>query len=91
MPSLSLPEALDRTTVSAFASTLLASRGEALLLDASPLRRLSALGLEMLVSASKQWTDDGKEFRIDGWRDDVAGVLEQLGGNASMLNAERMS
>lgn len=91
MPSLSLPEVLDRTTVSAFASTLLASRGEAMLLDAGPLRRLSALGCEMLVSASKQWAEDGQAFRINGWRDEVAGVLEQLGGHASIFTVERLS
>ncbi|MGP1358560.1 hypothetical protein, partial [Roseicyclus sp.] len=44
--------------------TLLGLRGRAVAIDAGDVRKASGLALEVLVSADRQWREDGESFRI---------------------------
>ena len=65
--------------VALLASRLLGHRGEDLTLDAGEVRRLSGLGLEVLVAASLQWRADGKALRFVNWSEAAQAALEGLG------------
>jgi chemotaxis protein CheX len=62
---LSLPQALDVQTAQPLIDQLCALRGAALTLDASQVRRLGGLGLQVLLSARASWAADGESLDID--------------------------
>lgn len=62
--TMSLPAILDLNAVGPLAHDILAVRGQALTLDASEVRRLGALGLQVLMSARNTWEHDGLPFFV---------------------------
>lgn len=56
---------LDSASAPIVASDLLERRGQPLCVDASKVEFAGALGLQVLVSAERQWRLDGHAFRID--------------------------
>lgn len=85
MPSMPLPETLDLGAASEFAAQLLTQRGSDICLDGSPVRKLSAIGLEMLIAASAQWRADGHAFEISGWSDAAVETMSTLGADPLQL------
>jgi chemotaxis protein CheX len=62
--TLSLGESLDMNAASPLAQALKDSRGKALSLDASQVRRLGGQCLQVLLSAQATWAADGQPFEI---------------------------
>ena len=62
--SLSLPSNLDLPAAVPLAKELLAARGVEIAIDASKVERFGALCLQVLLSAQKTWTEDGKRLSV---------------------------
>ena len=87
-----LPDLLDLSTAAAVRQMLLDRRGADLALDASNVRKVSAVGLQVVISAARTWQADGHDFRIETptrqMRDafdimgfDTSGLCETTGGS----------
>lgn len=61
---LKLPEHLDVAGARSVHEDLLGLRGRAVSIDAEAVRKAGALGLEVLLSAARQWREDGLPFRV---------------------------
>lgn len=61
-----LPEALDLAFVASVHRDLLKLRGADLDVDASGVRKVSGLGVQLLLAASTSWEVDGRRFRVLG-------------------------
>lgn len=59
-----LPEALDLASVASVHRDLLKLRGANLDIDASGVRKISGLGVQLLLAASTSWEADGRVFRV---------------------------
>ncbi|MGY6703714.1 STAS domain-containing protein [Roseinatronobacter sp.] len=88
MPELKLPEVLDQRGAQRVATQLLDRLGEGIVLDASEIRRLGGAGLEMLISAHRQWHEDGMSFETRHWPDSILNAFEILGVDPKDLNVE---
>ncbi len=66
MPGASycLPETLDLANVTAVHRDLLVLRGDDLDVDASSVRKLGGLGLQVLMAASLTWERDHRRLRV---------------------------
>jgi chemotaxis protein CheX len=62
--SFSLPDVIDAASAPALRSALLDRRGADLEVDASAVRRIGALGLQILLATSRQWRADGAHLAI---------------------------
>ena len=79
MPELKLPEVLDQRGAQTVSAQLLSQLGQDMILDASGIRRLGAVGVEMLIAAHHQWEQDGTAFEIRNWSQDALKALSILG------------
>lgn len=80
-----LPDLLDISTASAVRQLLLDHRGGDLVLDASSVRKVSAAGLQVVISAVRTWQADGHEFRIDAPSRQMRDAFEIMGFDAKSL------
>ncbi len=62
--ALCLPETLDLPAAQQLAGELNACRGAPVTLDASQVKRMGALALQVLLSARKTWAADGQPLAI---------------------------
>lgn len=85
MTALNLPETLDRKAVSELSKTLLTYRGSDLVLDAASVRKLSAIGVELLIAARLQWQSDAVRLEIRDWPADALQTLQRIGAAPEML------
>lgn len=88
MPELKLPELLDQNGAQVVAMQFLEQLGQPLVVDASDIRRLSAVGVEMLVSAHRQWDADRVAFAVKNWSQDALNALAILGLDPETLRVE---
>lgn len=87
-PKLRLPEILDMPAAAPLATTLVARRNKATVIDASGVQRLGAQCLQVLLAASATWKDDNVSFRIDGMSDEFSEGLRLLGVTPEMFSTE---
>lgn len=87
MLALTLPETLDRKSVGELWKTLVSHRGPDVMLDAGGVRRVAATGLDLLVSAARQWSADGKTFDSRDWGDEARADLAGLGADGTVFAA----
>ncbi len=59
-----LPESLDLASVASVHRDLLGLRGADLDVDASLVRKLGGLGLQLLLAAEASWDRDGHRMRV---------------------------
>ena len=59
-----LPAVIDAGSAGEVREALLKLRGANLKLDASDVRRIGGLGLQILLAAGRQWRTDGAKFAI---------------------------
>ncbi len=59
-----LTETLDLLAATPLATTLLAKRGQDVVIDGSAVRRLGGQCLQVLLAARATWAADGRSFRI---------------------------
>ena len=64
MTVLPLDPKLDLTKVAALTDTIRSHKGSDLVIDATEVTHLGALGLQVLVSAAKSWRDSGHSLMI---------------------------
>ncbi|MBY0422066.1 MAG: STAS domain-containing protein [Parvularculaceae bacterium] len=62
--SICLPPQLDLPAAGPLARELLAARGTEVAIDASKVERFGALCLQVLLSAQKTWTEDGRRLAV---------------------------
>jgi len=74
-----LPETLDMRAAQPLRDQLLAARGADAQLDGSGVRRLGALGLQVLMAAERQWRADGHALSLIDPSPDLVAGLKLLG------------
>lgn len=60
----SLPARIDAADADALVAALLARRGAPLTVDAGEVVSISALAVEVIIAAGKQWQDEGHSLAI---------------------------
>jgi chemotaxis protein CheX len=85
---LKLPENLDVAAARVVMDTLLGLRGGAVSVDAGDVRKASGLALEVLVSAVRQWREDGQIFRIGPVSESFRASWTGLSLESGMISAE---
>ena len=86
MTTLTLPETLDRKTVTELSRKLLAHRGTAIAIDAGSVRKLGTIGFEMLIAVRHQWQSDGMTIEFRNWTEDAIQTLNRIGASPEMLS-----
>lgn len=86
MTILTLPETLDRKAISDLSEKLLTHRGSEIVMDAAGLRKISTLGIEMLIAARHQWNSDGANIELRNWTDELLAALDRVGARSSLLS-----
>ncbi|HVZ04408.1 STAS domain-containing protein [Hyphomicrobium sp.] len=59
-----LPDSLDSSAAASVKDMLLAERGNAIVVDASEVRRVGVQSLQVLVAAARTWTSEGHSYRL---------------------------
>ncbi|MDQ0465541.1 chemotaxis protein CheX [Caulobacter ginsengisoli] len=77
--TIALPETLDMRSAQSLRDQLAAARGAPATLDGSAVRRLGALGLQVLLSAERQWQADGQPLSLVDPSPDLRAGLKLLG------------
>jgi chemotaxis protein CheX len=83
---LKLPRVLDVAAVRAVRKDLLDRRGTAMTIDASDVERIGALGIELLISANRQWLEDDRLLQMTGMSDSMKAAFTDLGLDATTLD-----
>ena len=79
---IQLPDVIDVEAAAQLVGDLLAHGGRPLILDASEVRRLGGLGLQVLLSARKTWAEDGVPLTVIDPSPMFADSLELFGAAA---------
>ena len=74
-----LPDRLDSSAATGLMQALLDRRGQPLVLDASKVDLIGALALEVIISAGKQWSDDGHSLTVSAASDRFRASCDALG------------
>lgn len=82
--SLCLPRRLDSAAALQLVPALLPLRNRPLRIDASEVEVMGALAFEVLLSAARQWTDDGHVLTLSRPSDPVRAAARSLGLERSM-------
>jgi anti-anti-sigma regulatory factor len=80
-----LPDLLDISTAAAVRKQLLDLRGSGAVLDASSVRKVSAIGLQVIISAARTWQADGHDFHIDAPTRQMRDAFDVMGFDATRL------
>jgi chemotaxis protein CheX len=83
-----LPATLDLTAAAPLARELAAHRGQPLLIDASGVRRLGGLCLQVLLSARASWDADRLAFGVIDPSADFSAALGVFGADILLRVAE---
>ncbi len=81
-----LPAVLDLNAAAPLKAELLALRGGAVELDASEVRRLGGLCLQVLLAARATWAADGSELRFAAASDSFQDAWTLFGAPALSIN-----
>jgi len=81
--TLDLPRRFDAVAAKRLIATLGESRGSALEIDASAVENMSALGIEVIISAARQWQADGQPFTLLRQSKRFVGTCHTLGINSN--------
>ena len=81
-----LPAVLDLNAAAPLKAELLAHRGSTLELDASEVRRLGGLCLQVLLAAQTTWAADGAELRFGAASDSFQEAWALFGAPALTLS-----
>jgi len=79
---MQLPDNLDLKAAGPLREALLGARGAALQVDASAVRRLGGLCLQVLLSAEATWATDGHDFVISPASAAFAEGARRMGAHA---------
>lgn len=79
---------LDSAAAAKMAHDILERRGAALRVDASAAAFAGTLPLQVLISAKKQWLEDGQDFRTSPLSPEFSQAATELGVDLSLIGAE---
>jgi len=82
-----LPEDLGTDSAAGLHAALMGLRGEACELNASEVRRLGGLSLQVLMAAAATWSADGQPLRFVDPSPAFQDALRQLGAAGTFPNA----
>ncbi len=88
MPELKLPEVFDQRAARSVSQQLMGQIGQSMKIDASEVRRLGGVGVELLIAAQRQWQDDNALFEISDWSKDALDALSRLGCDPGIFDME---
>jgi chemotaxis protein CheX len=87
-PALMLPDCLDSSAAAAVKSMLLARRGNALVVDASQVRRVGTQSLQILVAAARTWKSDGHNYCVANSSSEFLDTIALIGLSREDLRLE---
>jgi chemotaxis protein CheX len=77
--ALMLPDCLDASAAAAIKDMLLARRGNALVVDASQVRRVGAQSLQILIAAARTWQADGMSYCVTNSSSELLDTIALIG------------
>lgn len=77
--ALMLPDCLDSSAVATIRDMLLARRGNAIVVDASQVRRVGAQSLQVLIAAARTWQADGHSYRVTNSSPELLDTIALVG------------
>ena len=77
--ALILPDCLDSSAVTVVRDMLLARRGNAIIVDASQVRRVGAQSLQVLIAAARTWQADGHGYRVTNSSPELLDTIALVG------------
>lgn len=77
--ALMLPDCLDSSAVATVRDMLLARRGNAIVVDASQVRRVGAQSLQVLIAAARTWQADGHSYRVTNSSPELLDTIALVG------------
>lgn len=77
--ALMLPDCLDSSAAAAIKEMLLAQRGNAIVIDASQVRRVGVQSLQVLVAAARTWQVDGQSYRLENLSSEFLETIALVG------------
>lgn len=78
-PVLKLEEKLDLRAAGGLAKALAGYRGAPLALDASGVRQIGALSVQVIRAAARSWAEDDQLLTLEGVSNDLEDQLELIG------------
>lgn len=87
MDSYSLNGHLDSVAAPPLAADLLETRGKPMRVDGSAVTFAGTLLIQVLVSAKKQWQEDGHDFTVSPVSSALANAAKGLGVDLSAIGA----
>lgn len=87
MAQMTLPETMDLKAAAGLKASILAQRGSPLELDASGVRRLGGLCLQVLLAAASTWRTDGQSFSLTTPSESFAEAIRLFGADAALGTA----
>jgi anti-anti-sigma regulatory factor len=88
--TLTLPENLDSAAAADVRDMFVARRGNALVVDASQVRRAGTQSLQVLISAARTWEADGKSYRVTDASTELLDTIALIGLSREDLQVEGM-
>jgi anti-anti-sigma regulatory factor len=76
---LMLPDCLDASAAFELKETLQARRGNALVIDASQVRRVGVQSLQILVASARTWQSDGQSYRVTNSSSELLDAITLIG------------
>ena len=76
---ITLVAKLDTEAAEELATTLIASRGSDLVLDASAVEQLGAFAVQVLIVAARDWESAGNTLTLEGLPDEIESQLAEFG------------
>lgn len=77
--TLMLPDCLNSSAAVAVKEMLLARRGNALVVDASQVRRVGAQSLQILIAAARTWQSDGQNYCVANSSSELLDTIALIG------------
>lgn len=84
---LSLPETLPGESAASIADLVLTARDSSLSIDATKVARIDTPCIQILLSAARQWREDGAEMKLTGQSAALDETLSILGLSTTELEA----
>jgi chemotaxis protein CheX len=88
MAAIALPETLDLKAAGPLKAAFMERRGEAIEVDATEVRRLGGLCLQILLAAKQGWATDGQAFAVTKPSDAFLETLRLFGADGALLSTD---
>lgn len=90
LAALMLPDCLDSAATPDLKDMFMARRGNAIIIDASQVRRVGVQSLQVLVAAARTWRSEGLDFRLENPSAELIETIALVGLPREELQIEGM-